>query len=82
MIRARFKCNDDDPRPISWPLKHPYWITGYGEDYATVIAYADDEAQVLALWPDAKDIDSEEVNDYLFTDRFPRPKWFSAEAPT
>lgn len=76
MIRARFKANPDDPRPIKWPVKHPYWVTGYGHSYATVVAYADDEAQILELWPEATDIDAEERSEYTFTDRFMRPEWF------
>lgn len=76
MIRARFQCNADDPRPINWPLKHPYWITGYGENFAVVVAYADDEAEVLRNWPDAKSIEAEEVTSYSFTSRFPQPDWF------
>lgn len=80
MIRARFKVHCDDPRPVSWPIKHPYWITGYGEDgvgeYAILVAYADDEAEILRLWPDAKGIDATACAAYIFTDRFKKPDWF------
>lgn len=76
MIRARFRCNEDDPRPISWPIKHPYWVTGYGEDHAIVVAYADDEAEIKRLWPDAYDIEYTDETVYGFTSRFPRPEWF------
>lgn len=76
MIRARFKANADDYRPVVWPVKHPYWCTGYGDDYAIVVAYADDEAEIKRNWPEAKDIDAEEAADYVFTDRFPVPHWF------
>jgi len=78
VIRARFQANYEDPRPVNWPIKHPYWITGHAGDgsYAIVVAYADDEAEVLLNWPDAKNIDSEEVTEYTFTSRFPRPSWF------
>lgn len=31
MIRARFEANEGDYRPINWPVKHPYWCTGYGQ---------------------------------------------------
>ena len=79
MIRARFYCNEDDPRPISWPIKHPYWVTGYGEGHAIVVAYADDEAEIKRLWPDAYNIDSEERTEYFFSDRFPKPEWFENE---
>lgn len=78
MIRARFKTNQDDPRPVVWPIKHPYWITGYGDDYAVIVAYADDEAEVLRNWPDAKDIDADPADEYAFSSRFPQPDWLTA----
>ncbi len=79
MIRARFKTNESDPRPVVWPIAHPYWITGYGDGYGIVVAYAEDEAEIVRNWPDASDIDSEKVDGYLFTSRFPRPDWFAAQ---
>lgn len=77
MIRARFKANEDDYRPVEWPVKHPYWCTGYGEGYAVVVAYADDIDEIKRLWPEARDIDAEERSTYTFTDRFPRPDWLA-----
>lgn len=76
MIRARFKANHDDFRPVSWPVKHPYWCTGYGDNYSIVVAYADDKAEILRNWPEATEIDAVEVTEYAFTDRFPKPEWF------
>lgn len=76
MIRARFHTNEDDPRPVNWPIKHPYWVTGYGDDYAIVVAYADDEAEIMRNWPDATDIDADERESYFFSDRFQKPSWF------
>lgn len=78
MIRARFYCNGEDPRPVSWPIQHPYWVTGYTGDEpekAVIVAYADSQAQILALWPDAEEITYEPAEGYTFTDRFPRPEW-------
>ena len=77
MIRARFKANEKDYRPINWPVKHPYWCTGYGDGYSIVVAYADDEAEILRNWPEATEIDIEEVSEYIFTGRFPKPSWFN-----
>ena len=79
MIRARFHANIDDPRPVNWPIKHPYWISGEGDDYAIVVAYADDEAEILRNWPEATHIDvmESEVTAYYFTDRFAKPKWLA-----
>jgi hypothetical protein len=76
MIRSRFRIELSDPRPVAWPIRHPYWCTGYGEGYSIIVAYADDEAEILKNWPEAANIDSEEVTEYSFTTRFPRPLWF------
>ena len=51
MISARFKANEKGYRPIKWPVKHPYWCTGYGDGYSIVVAYADDEAEILSNLP-------------------------------
>ena len=75
MIRARFHADDEDARPVNWPIKHPYWITGYGEGYSIVVAYADDEAEILRNWPEATEIEAEPAETYHFTDRFPKPDW-------
>lgn len=81
MIRVRFEANYDDPRPVTWPIKHPYWITGEAGDgsHATVVAYADNEAQIFELWPEAKNLEIQERDNYTFTDRFPRPEWLEEE---
>lgn len=77
MIRARFKADAEDYRPVEWPIKHPYWCTGYdADDRAIIVAYADDEAEILHNWPEAMGIDADEVEGYVFTARFPRPTWF------
>lgn len=80
MIRARFKANYEDSRPVNWPIKHPYWETGFAgdESYSIVVAYADDEAEILRNWPEATDIEftEEKEGDYFFSDRFQKPDWF------
>jgi hypothetical protein len=80
MIRARFHANPDDWRPVNWPIKHPYWCSGMAGDdsYSIIIAYADDVAEIERNWPEATEIDAEEVDGYTFTERFPRPEWFKA----
>lgn len=77
MIRARFRVNPRDPRPVNWPIKHPYWVTGEGNGYAIVVAYADDEVEILANWPEATSINSEECSEYTFTSRFQKPEWLA-----
>ncbi len=78
MIRVRFHANEDDYRPVNWPVKHPYWCSGYGEGYSIVVSYADDTEYILKNWPEATEIDimQDDLNEYEFTDRFPRPDWF------
>lgn len=77
MIRARFKADAEDYRPVKWPPPGPYWCTGYAgdESHSIVMAYARDEDQIREFWPEASDIDVEEAAEYVFTDRFPEPKW-------
>jgi len=78
MIRARFKTKDSDYRPVVWPIKHPYWCTGYDSDgHPILVAYVDDEQELMTNWPDAFDIDSEEVAAYKFSSRFRKPDWFN-----
>lgn len=76
MIRSRFKTKEKDYRPVNWPIKHPYWCTGFGENYNIIVAYADNEEEILHNWPEAYDIDSEDTDNYIFTDRFKQPEWF------
>lgn len=75
MIRTRFKICEEDFRPVKWPIKHPYWVTGYGDDYTILVAYADDWMEIMENWPEAFDLDSEDVTEYVFTSRFPKPDW-------
>lgn len=77
MKRIRFYADKVDPRPINWPVKHPYWISGYTDLNSVVISYADSEDYILENWPEATDLDVTEVEGYMFTSRFPRPEWFT-----
>lgn len=83
MLRIRFRANIEDPRPVKWPVKHPYWVTGEsayaGDDgtaYATVVSYADDEQYIRDHWPEATHLEVQERVEYTFTSRFPKPEWF------
>lgn len=76
LLRIRFKANEDDPRPVNWPIKHPYWITGYGDRYSVIVSYADSKQYILDNWPEAKELEIESVEGYVFTSRFPKPDWF------
>ena len=76
-VRYRFKANAKDPRPVKWPPLGPFWITGHGEGYATVVAYLPAGQLLTNFWPEACDIDSQEADEIVFTDRFPRPEYWS-----
>lgn len=76
ILRVRFKTKESDYRPIVWPIPHPYWCTGHGEDYSIIVAYADSEEQIYDFWPEAYDLDSEELMKIEFTDRFQKPDWY------
>lgn len=76
MFRIRFKTKAEDPRPVSWPIDHPYWVTGAGSNYHTLVSYADDIEYIRQLWPEAYDLDPEYAEGYVFTERFPKPEWF------
>lgn len=79
MIRCRFVTTSSDPRPVNWPIKHPYWITGQSDDAYIIVAYADDEEEILRNWPEATELDSERAKLYAFGSRFPKPVWFNKE---
>jgi len=76
VIRARFTVSCTDFRPVRWPIKHPYWCTGYRSDNRPVlVAYADDLEELMQNWPDAVEVEAQEAGTYTFTDRFPKPEW-------
>lgn len=83
MIRARFYIKfddcDNDYRPVKWPIKHPYWCTGETDDSFTIVAYADDVEEIRELWPEACNIETENVDRIEFTGRFPKPEWYKEE---
>ena len=85
--RYRFRTfNEDDPRPVKFPPPGPYWISGYGDGYAVLIAYlpADCDEGLQDYWPDEEahewwdGYDCQDRPEIAFTDRFPRPEWWTA----
>jgi len=76
MIRARFKANPEDYRPVKFPPPYPFWCSGYPEDHSIVVAYADSEKQILEFWPEATDIEATEEDEIIFSERFPKPDWW------
>ena len=61
------------------PLKYPYWCTGEGYGYNILVAYADSVEDIERLWPEAYQIEWEEVSEIVFTSRFPKPDWYKEE---
>lgn len=76
LLRVRFEVVHDDPRPVNWPIKHPYWVTGSTFNGHIIVAYADTEEEIMTNWPEAIDLDVTPVWSYTFTDRLPKPEWF------
>lgn len=81
MIRARFKLPSEDMRPTEWPVRYPYWRTGYYDDGITMVAYVESANELERLWPLAEAIDAEEGASLpiLFTVRFPKPTWYTED---
>lgn len=77
--RHRFRTDPDDYRPIAFPPPGPYWCPGRGRGYSIVIAYLPVGESLLNWWPDATEVETEKVEVIHFTDRFPRPDWWSDE---
>lgn len=71
------------PKHIRWEWKgvkkqdlKPTARSGQGEYHFIVVAYADNEEELLQNWTEACNIDVEEVERYEFSKRFPKPDWF------
>lgn len=75
-LRHRFEANEDDYRPIKFPPPGPYWCTGYGDGHSIVVACLPPEVSVTEYWPEAANVDTQEVAEISFTDRFPKPDWW------
>jgi len=76
-IRYRFHSSSvDDPRPVVWPPKGPYWVSGEGDGYAILIAYLPEGIDLAAYWPEASDIEADEHAQITYSSRFPKPVWW------
>jgi len=81
LMRVRFYLEAEDPRPMTWPLKHPWWTTGGytyfdknndAKDGHAIVAYVESLNDIATAWPESRDIDVMEVKHdfYVFTTRF------------
>lgn len=83
--RYRFKTwSADDPRPLRdlAPIKMPWWCTGFScttneneNDYAIIVCYLPEGEPLYKYWDDAFDVETEDVEEIIYTDRFPKPEW-------
>jgi hypothetical protein len=78
MYRVRFIQDSEDFRPVYWPIKYPYWCTGYdNKGGAIMVAYVDDEKHLKSMWPKAKKINlGKKTDSFIFTELFTKPEWF------
>jgi len=66
----------DDYHPIIFNPKYPWWCSGFGEDYAVIVAYLPEDEELSKYWDDAYNIDFTEHDEIKFTDRFPKPDYY------
>jgi hypothetical protein len=80
MIRARFKANADDWRPVKFPPPGPCWCTGYGftPSFSTIVGYFETVEQITEFWPEATEVKYDHRDKITFTDRFACPEWWDA----
>lgn len=77
-IKYRFKTKSiEDYRPLKdmENIQCPWWCSGEGTDYAIIICYLPKEIDLKKYWDDAYDIDKEEADKIIYTDRFKKPSW-------
>ena len=78
-VRYRFRANGGDPRPVAFPPPGPYWVSGYSDRWAIIVAFLPRGIRPRQYWPEAREIDGEAVEEIIFYDRFPRPSWWDGE---
>lgn len=71
------KISADAYAPVRWPIEFPYWLTGEGREFYSVIAYGPSEDYILRNWPEAGAIEViAETDGPVFTSRLPCPAWY------
>jgi hypothetical protein len=76
-----FTKSVDDPRPLIFNPKFPWWCSGYTGDFtrAVIVAYLPVNEPLERYWDDASNIEYTDHPTITFTDRFPRPDDFVEE---
>lgn len=76
--KYRFKTKSlEDYRPLKdmKEIQCPWWCSGEGTDYAIIICYLPSGINLLDYWDDAYDIEIEDKDEIIYTDRFKKPNW-------
>ncbi len=75
-----------DNRPLIFNRSYPWWCSGYSEndkgDYCIIIAYLPVGEDLLKYWDDAFDVEFTEEDGITFSDRFPKPSYYSPLDPS
>jgi hypothetical protein len=80
-IRCRFVSTAEDYVPIKFPPPGPYWCSGVVDEDAYrcfhVVAYVKRLSDLCKYWPEAEDIEFTKEKEIKFSDRFPKPEWWT-----
>ena len=82
MIKYYFKTKAvDDFRPLvdMADINMPWWCTGRSEEFATIVCYLPNDEDLFKSWDDAYDVDIDEVDEIVYSSRFPKPSWIVDE---
>ena len=82
LIKYYFKTKAvDDFRPLvdMADINMPWWCTGRGEGCVTIICYLPKSEDLFKYWDDAYDVDIDEVDEIIYSSRFPKPSWIVDE---
>jgi hypothetical protein len=76
--KYRFRTKSvDDYRPLvdMKDIQMPWWCTGEGDGYVTIMCYLPENENIYKYWDDAYYFETESVNEITYTIRFPKPSW-------
>ena len=83
-VRVRFIA--DDPNPVIYPPKYPYWWSGSNSDLKHyVILFCEQEnylEYIQKYYPEVKEEDisfCNECEEITFSERFPKPNWYNED---
>lgn len=95
LIKYRFKVLERyvpyDTNEKMESINMPWWITGYSHysielrlniDSAIIICYLPKDKNLFDYWEHAFEIEAEEVDEIIYSDRFPMPSYIKDETAT